>query len=230
MWYFFTMNLKSVSTVGCFVFALIVCGYAGAQAINIDIGVPGVDPRPSSAFAGVSGQAGFWHQSLGDGEHLTDINGVVTAAAIGASFISPVSRSVPIANEDERRLFSSAAVFGFGRTEFHLAFLTPGWYDVYVYCWGGPGYRNPDISLTTSESFLNFATNLSLPWPGEQVRGITYVQGRVYSTGGLLVNYDLPFTGGFAPISGVQVVPVPGPGSAPILLAAGLLAVRRRRG
>lgn len=127
-------------------------------------------------------------------------------------------------------MMSSGVLLGLGRTSFGVSGFTPGWYEVYVYCWGGPGYRNSDIIFLTNDSAASYATNLSLPWPGEQVKGRTHVKSRLFmGDGAVSIYYDLPFTGGFAPISGIQVVPVPGPGSAPVLLAAGLLAARRRR-
>jgi hypothetical protein len=85
MWYFLRMNPKAVSAAWCSVLAAIVCRYASAQAVNIDIASAG-NPV-SSTYGAVPGQVGYWNQLYNFGQNLRDIGGNPTSITLGGEVV-----------------------------------------------------------------------------------------------------------------------------------------------
>lgn len=233
-----------MGTQGHRLIGLIAAGLAGpsarGQAFNLDIG-PSGSPVPSVGYGGVASQPGFWNLCDSGGKPLTDATGVVTTCEL--SFPSNQVASQPIDGIDpgDKELMESY-LFGDrgGITQLSLTNLAPGEYTVFVYAWSGPNTPNPDRSVITvieytSGAFQTVETHFDNIWHG-QADGVTYakVNFQVIAPNGAL-GFRLESIGGgedtpVSVLNGIQIVPIPGPGSGALSFAgAWCLAVRRRR-
>lgn len=113
--------------------------------------------------------------------------------------------------------------------------VQPGWYNVFVYAWGGNLGWNHSLRVGTFNGdgmSGEFSTvTYTTQWPGQQVYGVTYValSIQVLPEFGLLgVSLSSPPVQGFNAVNGIQIVPIPAPGALATLAIAPLLRRRRR--
>lgn len=117
--------------------------------------------------------------------------------------------------------------------------LAPGVYRLYVYGWSPFDDPNPTMSRiaideTTSGSFQIVETHFNNIWSGD-VSGVTFATSEieVQATGGLLLFTLLSLGNGEdSPVSvlnGIQIVPIPAPTTAVMVLVLLPLASCRRR-
>lgn len=202
-------------------------GFAAAQAFNIDTGTGTV---PSSSFGAVPGQVGIWNQpSSFTISALTAADGSATGATINASISGGASFSIGGANPDENAMMSSAWLMGGVNNSIGISHLEPGVYDIYVYCFGGNG-STPIKVLNSLSSTTQTVENPSV-WPGAQLEGVTYMKARI-QTNAVTTGFAILYlqANGNRPLNGIQIVPVPAPAGASLLVGGVFcLAPRRRR-
>lgn len=202
------------------------------QAFNIDcagnLAVP-----PTSSYGAGAGQAGYWNPVSGIAATLRDINGNPTAALLSADGGATVY-DIPGATGDDERLMET--VFGLIPSSSGVAIggLSPGKYDLFAYSWAGQIFGQRTVGFTVLNGVNTYGGSLSFgpQWPGGQVQGETFVRIPVEVLPGL--NFLRLRVGGGGPktfnvLAGIQLVPVPAPGAAIVLIGAGVLTARRRR-
>lgn len=122
-----------------------------------------------------------------------------------------------------------------GRT-LHLAGLT-GDYTFYLYGWAAPldgpfgtGGTTPFKIAIPGGNTKQVTLDYFAPWPGMQVEGNSFVKVDVHipsSASFIIISVDPPGLG-YSIIQGMQIVPIPAPPAAALLLGAGVLSRRRR--
>lgn len=205
---------------------------AAGQAFNIDLGPGSVLPAPSDAYGAATGQTGHWDRATaGPYADLSDLTGAKTSAQFGGAAIGTSINGIPGSSPDENAMMQSVLALGGASDAVGVRRLEPGWYDVYVYCWAGPGGVQPSIDIASATSFYTFTPNSFAPWPGEQTLGITYVKARVLVDGpsaGIGITYHVP-TNSFGVMNGIQLIPAPSPGVGITMVSFGISAAFRRR-
>lgn len=217
---------------------MIFCSTSLGQAFNIDAGlIPGAGELPGSNYGAAAGQLGQWTYGVGSSINLIDTSGFETPARLGITGggAGGTLSGIPTSDVDEQRMMSSYIGFsGTTSTSASVADLEAGWYDVYVYCWSGPssplnGFSRPGITIRFEEDSYFFQPATTLAWPGFQVEGVTYVRARGYIDNAMQIDYFVP-TNRNSVLSGIQLVPVPGPGAGFVLVAGlSIGSIRRRR-
>lgn len=205
-----------------------VCG----QAFNIDcaghLGTP-----PNSTYGAGSGQRGYWNPS-GIDPVLRDLNGNVTGATIGAGGSSNV-HNIPGATGNDALFMETTFDASATAPVVVITNLAAGPYDLYAYSWGGQIFGPREVGFivatgsgTTYIGSLTFGTQ----WPGGQVEGETFARIPIKVVEGLNL-LTLRIGGGgpetFNVLAGIQLVPVPAPGSVAAFMSAALFALRPRR-
>lgn len=223
---------------------------AAAQSFNVDLDVshyswviPTVVGAPSSAFPGAAGQTGFWNavstNSTGP-VALKNLAGVTTGVTISMTTTSPSGFGHWSFNNtsntgDFARLLNDSHIMAAAST-YTFAGLQPGAYMVYSY-----GVR-PQTGVSNSRftvSGVNSGPQTVIgPMPGNAFAlGVTHAMHAttVPGSGVLTITLDRDPTllaggnHGAAYANGFQLVRVPAPGAATIMLSAGAMAIRRRR-
>lgn len=207
--------------------AMLPHSFASAQSINIDFGTGRGTPN---YFYPAAGEFGFWNTitlEVGTSFQLDNTNHASTPARIrfvgfyGATFPTGATDKVP---DGPWAGLIGDYVFGVSN-EGSLQFsgLASGVYDVIVYTVGRQDF--PYTRSVTIEGETRYATSV---FGGSLVEGETHTRHRVRIDDGTL---DLSLYGG-ADVSsnGVQLVLVPSPSAAVLLMIGGVSAARRRRG
>ncbi len=142
--------------------------------------------------------------------------------------------TVPGAAGDDKKLMETVFNGFNGNNSLSISFLTPGKYDLYIYCWGGsilsPQTVNFDVwnGHTHSSGSVFFGS----VWPGHQIEGQTYalIHADILPD---FPGFSMVFAGTvgeFNVINGMQIVPVPGPASGLPLVGLIPFCARRSRG
>jgi hypothetical protein len=201
-----------------------------AQAFNIDhAGSPST--LPASDYGAAADQTGFWNAAGNALTNLVDVHGQPTGVQL-ASGGGGIDLAIDGATENDKLLMDSAMAVSTSSNATTFFNLRPGLYDVYVYCWAGNllGPKDVTIRAFTGAGQVVGGVKYDEVWPGGHIRGITYDRLRVEVTPGDNEYLDIfiQAPGDFNVINGIQLVPVPAPGTVALLPAAPL-ACRRRR-
>jgi hypothetical protein len=226
---------------------LLPCGFqpvAFGQSLNIDLGMPG-SSAPSSHYGAAAGQAGFWNNVSGQFTvPLRDLNDQATSA-IAVSYTNGQSTTtIPDASLDDNTLMSDYVLGAQNSGVVSLLGLSAGTYKIYLYAWDGlPGHdpANNHIELrgiygnTQAQHQFLTSTTFDGVWPGSHVQGETFATASFTLSEGDFFQIDLiPQGSGEDPyvgiLQGFQLVMVPAPASAALLMGGALSAARRRRG
>lgn len=202
------------------------------QAFNIDCG-GNIGTPPISSYGAGAAQAGFWN-SVGISAELRDLNDNVTPARLGLTGGGSELFEIIGASNGDEDLMESVFSITSGSNLLSLTNLAAGPYDRYAYSWGGQIFGDRTVGFGVHNGVDTFGGSLTFGpvWPGQQVEGETYaripvevLEGRNFLT--------LSIGGGgsktFNVLAGIQLVPIPAPGSVVVMMGAGVLAMRRRR-
>lgn len=110
--------------------------------------------------------------------------------------------------------------------------IAPGPYRLYIYCWLGSVLGSQEVHFKVSNGVTNHNVTVSFDsvWPGGHVEGETYAVVPVDVTPEFgFIGCRMGFNSGFNVVNGLQLVPVPAPGAAAVMLGLPLIAFRSRR-
>ena len=194
---------------------------AAAQSVNID--VSSLFGTPSNAYGAGAAQPGFWNTvdggSIGVVFPLKGLSGATTGLSVSYQIYGNgagnFSFNEPSTFGDDEALMDDLQDIGSGTSLaiWTFAGLNPGNYTVYTYAWA------PDDPInSTSRVRVNGSPDpeqsLGGPWPGSQVKGVTYAQHAIaVGASGLLVIEVQPKSG-FGSVNGIQLVEGSGTGPA----------------
>lgn len=223
---------------------LALAGAASGQAFNIDAGPDG-QTVPSTGYGGASLQSGLWDST--SSAFARDTSGTTTSTLISFNRARLVSQAIPGASGDDAVLMEDMVYSGSslgGALPVGVGPLALGQYKVYVYGWAGQVQWYSGISRNRTGLFrvrdnssgtaADFQLNYTDVWPGHQVLGETYFTFDLNVTkpnAGFsveLMGQGGEFTPRPAVCNGIQIVPVPAPGTLATLAIAPLLHRRRR--
>ena len=203
---------------------------AFAQAFNIDCGGR-VETTPDSSYGAGAGQSGFWNPAGIVVDNLRDINGSLTSVRLGGSSVGVLNLDGATGNDE---LLMETVYQMSPSTLVSLTNLAPGHYDLYAYSWFPLDSDTHTVFFTARNGASEVIDSLTFggPWPGGQIEGITFARipvevlpGRNFLT--------LNVVGGSAKssnvLNGLQLVPIPAPGSAAFLFGVATLIAPRRR-
>lgn len=207
---------------------------AHGQAFNIDCGgVFGVPP--SDAYGAGAGQSGYWNPTTNIANGMRDIHGTATDASFASGGGVTLFDIAGATGDDERLMESLIQVQATDPTG--IFGLRAGLYDVYVYSWlpRDEGTRTVHIAAFNGDGTTNVVAEITYggPWPGQQVEGETFARLTIDVIDGR--NFiGLGISGGFGKeltnaLNGIQIVPIPAPGSAALCFSLGAIALRRKR-
>jgi hypothetical protein len=209
------------------------------QSMNVDLGAPG-GSAPSSSFA-AAGRAGFWNFLPGGGViPARDLAGLATNVLMGANSASGQSAAIGGPSAEDNNLMSD---FVRGAIDLSpsvdILGLKSGEYRVLVYAWGGVPGADPhlnftDIVVTAGNTTVSRTLLFNSTWPRLQIEGITFAQLRLFVEDGDALSISVTAPVGnenqnIAIIQGFQLVLVPAPTSAALLIGCAVAAARRRR-
>jgi hypothetical protein len=209
------------SFVSCAAVAALSCG-AIAQSFNIDVG--NATPTPANAYGAGSGQTGFWNTYIGGTlPSLINTSGSATGVSMTGTGGFLGSYNDPGTFGDDEALIDDLLSVPFLET-YTINGLAPGNYNVYTYVWTFNALPT-DIQVNG----LGYQT-VGGAWTGSFVQGQTHSLHNLTLTTGQPVTIDIhTVNGALGGMTGVQIVPVPTPGAAAVLVGAGVLGMRRRR-
>jgi hypothetical protein len=210
--------------------ALLAPDTASATPLNVDFGSGnafGGGAPPGAGFGAASGQAGVWNNivAFNTPSGIVDVDGSATGVSISIS--ADDMGGVDHLSPGDANDLMEDNFFSFGSSwSFSLTGLTDGLYDVYLYEPHHSGVSSGSGSVNGS-AFSNINGNFS---SGIFVLGSNYHRiDDVAVVGGTLsgVGSSTSFSG----LAGLQIVPVPEPGSAALLGLGltGLAASGRKR-
>ncbi|MCG3123791.1 MAG: hypothetical protein GIKADHBN_02212 [Phycisphaerales bacterium] len=216
-----------------------ICRIATAQPFNLDI-APSDAILPGVEYAGAANQAGLWNRVDGSSGVLRDVNGNLTSSQSGLLGGLLTTTSITGADPGDKELMESV-FFGdrIGSAQAGVSNLAPGPYRIYVYAWQPPDsplatQSRIAINETTSGTSLVVETVFGGGWSGHSP-GMTYATAdiNVVASSGLLLFGLLSLGNGEdSPVSvlnGIQIVPIPAPTTAVMVLVLLPLASCRRR-
>lgn len=211
--------------------ASIVAPTVSAQPINIDFGATAAVPSP--AYAGAALQPGLWNALAGSTiapQPLLDTTGAITSATLQVEVARPeYSANHPGTTGDDQALYDDCLDLGplLDKTTLFIDGLTPGFYGIYIYAWSG------DSELfRTGVTVIGAHPEASIggAWPGLHQPGITFAYTTFLASGGPGPDATvlLRTLAGYGSVNGIQLVPIPAPGVASLLLLAAASRARRR--
>ncbi len=195
---------------------------ATAQSLNIDVG--NASPLPSSTYGGAAPSAGVWNSYIGGATGgLLNLAGAPTAVGISGTGGFLAGFNDPLTLGDDDALLDDYLAIPFIET-YTVSGLAAGAYNVYVTTWTfGPLSTGIDVNGLGMQVIGGV-------WPGGFVPGSTHsVHSVTLGTSQNLVIDVFSVNGALGAISGIQIVQIPAPQSAGVLLVAALAATRRRR-
>lgn len=223
------MNVPKYVVVTAGAMACVATSVLG-QAFNIDCGGHLGQP-PSSTYGAGANQPGYWN-AAGIPAELRDLQGNQTPARLDGN-ASAAIHDIPHSSGDDERLMETFFVTA-ASNSLLISNLVAGPYDLYAYSWGGQIFGDRTVGFGVHNGVDTFGGSLTFGpvWPGQQVEGETYARIPVEVLEGF--NFLQISVGGggsktFNVLAGIQLVPIPAPGSVAVVMGAGVLAVRRRR-
>jgi hypothetical protein len=199
------------------------------QAFNIDCGNLGTPP--DSGYGAGAHQQGYWN-AAGSSATLRDLNGNLTTAQLGVDSGSGF-HDIPGANGDDETLMETTFDM-IPSSVLTLSNLAPGKYDLYAYSWGGQIFGSRTVGFTIRNGPTTYGGSLSFGpnWPGGQIEGETFARIPVEvlaSRNSLTLSIGGGGPKTFNVLAGIQLVLIPAPSAASLLLGISLLAIRRSR-
>lgn len=215
-----------------FLCVTLTAGHALGQAFNIDCGGT-VGTLPKDSYGAGSFQTGRWN-AVSDEADLRDLDGNPTPVRLGFTGGGSAVFDIATATDGDEDLMESVFTVSAGSNLLSIINLGAGRYDLYAYSWGGQLFGPRTVGFTVRNGVNTYIDELTFgaTWPGQQVLGETFVrmpvevlEGRNFLT--------LSIGGGssktFNVLAGLQLVPIPAPGSAAFLFGLAALGARRRR-
>ncbi len=216
---------------------------ARGQSLNVDLGPQG-GSAPSSDYGAAAWQAGFWNHVAGQFTvPLRDLNDQATSVVAVSYTAGQSTTAIQNASADDNALMSDYVSGSQSSGVVSLFGLSAGTYKIFLYAWDGlPGHdpANNHIELRgifgnaqTQQQFLVSIT-FDQTWPGSHVHGVTFATASFMLSQGDFLQIDLiPQGSGEDPylgiLQGFQLVMVPAPTSAAVLIGCAVAAARRRR-
>jgi len=212
-----------------FLLAFALATLALGQAFNIDCATP-PSTGPAATYGAGSGQQGYWNATFQD--NLRDLSGNLTPVFFGGS-PGTNTHVIPGATGADKTMMESTLDMSPSDVVI-ISNLMPGFYDVYLYSWGGQifGPRTVGLSVFNGSNNYNGSVSFGSQWPGGQVEGTTFARIPIQvAAGKTSIGISIGSGHDYDVLAGIQLVRIPAPGVPLVMLGAGVLfAPRRRRG
>jgi hypothetical protein len=197
-----------------FVMVFVLGGAAHAQSINVSFGH--TSGAPASTYA-AAGAAGTWNAITGVSgpsyDHLAALDGSTTDISMTQSPTTTVlSGGDSSVTGDDAALLENGLVTTGAETCLMFSGFDAGTYEVLIYAWVP---SEPTTKSRTRQDEAASTIDVGGAWPGEHQEGVTYAR-YVVTVGS---DGNLPAHSGLAPnmpsaaLNGVQIRPLPAPGS-----------------
>jgi hypothetical protein len=187
---------------------LLVCGSAAAQSFNVDLGTNTTYPLPAPTYGAAASQPGPWVNggTTSPVAALTDINGVVTAAALTFSVTGTGINANTYGLTGDDQMLLCDLIDMAGNCTFTFTNLQAGDYALYTYAWASD--NNMAITLVTpGPGAAEGPQPVGGTWTGAHVQGITYALhhfANVPANGSIAITTSVQTT--FDSINGFQLV------------------------